>query len=497
VSGGFVAATATPTKAQELVNVLFNKMVAFGYDGIDVDWEPLCNPINQAWCGADNTTQYTNFITLLRTKLNTRVPRPLLTAAIGGGTEGAALINSLQNQFDQINVMTYDLGGPWYNDNWMTWYNSAIYNNQTTLIDIWGNTNILPSADGTITGLTNYQPAAPGVKIPSTKVGMGIPFYGRYWSGGFNLICTVGPCLYDTPNNGAIWPRLAWTPSQGTPPSISQQYDYNTLMTTVNREKYTPQNFFWDYDTEASYLSIDDPDVTNNNDRLITFDDDAAVERKVRYAQSHNLGGVMIWELPAGHLPPSSTNTFATRQPLINSLKSALANAKSPQIVIYNNSISTTWSAVATSATLTTGFAVTRPAVGTLVAGTKAIKVVSSTLNGSLGLSQLPAGNTTHPARVENVSFAVYIPGTTPNNKVAVKLQNLTGSWFPTTNLSTTNTQAKLVPIIGYAGWYKVSISIKDLNPWGRLFNRVNFINLLPTGTSNTYYVGGVEFYGR
>ena len=69
--GGFRAATTAAHRAT-LISDLVNFMSARGYDGIDIDWEPL---------EASDAAQYSQFVTELRTAIDAITPRPLLTAA--------------------------------------------------------------------------------------------------------------------------------------------------------------------------------------------------------------------------------------------------------------------------------------------------------------------------------------------------------------------------------------------------------------------------------
>src|SRR5262249_16651370 len=90
---GFQGATAS-TNLAAFVSNLTSLMSTSGYDGIDVDWEPL---------SASDAASFTSFINALRSALNTRSPTPLLTVATASQPPLFAL---LQNQFDQINLMT-------------------------------------------------------------------------------------------------------------------------------------------------------------------------------------------------------------------------------------------------------------------------------------------------------------------------------------------------------------------------------------------------------
>src|SRR6202008_4147011 len=167
----FRSATSSANRATFVSN-LVNFMTSRGYDGIDVDWETL---------QSSDAAQYTAFITALRTALNAVNPRPLLTAATAWQP---AILVQVQSQFDQINIMTYDLSGAW--PGWVTWHNAAIYDGGYKFPSTG---NPVPSSNGMVDNFT-------GAGISSAKLGIGIDFYGYVWSGGSG-----------TPTGGSTDPR--------------------------------------------------------------------------------------------------------------------------------------------------------------------------------------------------------------------------------------------------------------------------------------------------
>ena len=109
---GFRGAASAANRLRFVTN-LVSFASSRGYDGVDLDWEPL---------DAADVGLYSNLVTDLRVALNALSPRPLLTAAVGSQP---ALFASLQSRFDQINLMTYSFSGPY--SGWVTWFNSPIY----------------------------------------------------------------------------------------------------------------------------------------------------------------------------------------------------------------------------------------------------------------------------------------------------------------------------------------------------------------------------------
>ena len=271
---GFQGATSTANR-DTFINNLVSFMSARGYDGIDIDWEPL---------DSSDATQYTNFVNGLRSALNAFASPKLLTAAIASPPTPPSLIASLQSQFDQINLMTYDLSGPY--PGWVTWFNAPIYDGGYRFPSTGG---LVPSADGMINSLTNAG-------IPRNKLGIGVAFYGWIWSGGAG-----------TSTGGASIPRQAWT----TAP-VTSQLSYNAIMSTYYQSKL----YHWDNSAQAAYLSIDNAGSTT--DKFISYDDERTCQSKVSYARNRGLGGVMIWQLAQDYRPDQP-------DPLLEAIKQALA----------------------------------------------------------------------------------------------------------------------------------------------------------------------------
>jgi chitinase len=271
----FVPATSSnylQTFTANLVNIMTNR----GYDGIDIDWEPI---------NSSDTNQFVTFITTLRTKMDAISPRPLLTAAVA---TQPATIGSLQSKFDQINIMTYDMSGTWAG--WITWHNSCISNGGFRFPSTGG---LLPSTEEMVNTFTNGG-------TPLSKLGIGLAFYGKVWSGGTG-----------TPAGGATEPRQSWSNA----PTVTTA-TYDSIMTTY----YQSNLYHWDTNAQACYLSIDSASAAN--DKFISYDDERSCQSKVSFARNRRLGGIMIWELAEGYRP---SLPVGQREPLLQSIKQALA----------------------------------------------------------------------------------------------------------------------------------------------------------------------------
>jgi len=304
---GFQSATAPGTLGTFIGN-LTNFMQLYGYDGLDVDWEPLPTTDFQ---------QYTNFINQLRATLNTLTPVKLLTVAAGAypsfgdpPTSEYTMFAALQSQLDQINVMTYDLSGPY--SGWVTWFNAPIFDGGYTFPSTHG---LVPSTQGAINNFISNG-------VASAKLGIGVAFYGDIWAGGSG-----------TSTGGAALPRQSWT----TAPTVTSIAYFDIMPTYFQSNLY-----HWDNAAQAAYLSIDNSGSAN--DKFISYDDERTCETKVSYARNRFLGGVMIWELGEGY---RATLPIGQRDPLLQALKRAVATPQFISVQRTNNdvvlSFSTAW----------------------------------------------------------------------------------------------------------------------------------------------------------
>ncbi len=257
---GFSSAI-TPSIRRIFIRNLIQVLRRWGFDGIDLDMEPIRD---------SDVDNYKAFVRELYDELQQfrtpMSPRPLLTAATAWQPD---LFSELQQYFDQINLMTYDLSGAW--EGWVVWHNSSVYSAGMTFP---GTDRPLPSVDRMVQEFLDAG-------VEKKKIGIGIDFYGYVWQGGSG-----------TDTGGVTRPGQSWE----IPPSVTDNVPYYTIMEHYYREQY----YRWDSDAGATYLSIDRPG--SSRDFFISYEDERAIEEKIRYAHNNELGGVFIWELAGGYL---------------------------------------------------------------------------------------------------------------------------------------------------------------------------------------------------
>ena len=299
----FQAAT-TPANLPVFIRNITNFMAARGYDGVDLDWEPLPN---------SDAAQFTNLVTRLRSALNGFTQPKLLTAAVGAyppygdsATASYQMFAALQSKFDQINLMTYDLSGPYAG--WVTWFNSPIFDGG---YHFPGTSQLVPSIDGAVNNFINNG-VAPG------RLGIGLAFYGYLWTGGSG----------NSPTS-ITQPRQSWTNA----PTMTD-YRYTDIMAGY----YQSNLYHWDTSAQAAYISITNANPTQN--KFISYDDQRTCQCKVSYARNRNLGGVMIWNLAQDH-------TANTQDPLLQAVKQALATPGLTNLQTSGNDVNLNFSSIA------------------------------------------------------------------------------------------------------------------------------------------------------
>lgn len=238
----FASATNSTNRAAFIVN-LVNFVTSRGYDGIDIDWEPITS-----------TSQFKLFIPELRAALNAAKPGLLLTIASMG--DNASAIAAVQSHFDQINIMTYDMSGAW--QGWVVWHNAPVYDGGYKFP---GTNEVVPSADGDVKDFINAG-------ILKSKIGIGADFYGYVWS-------------------GVTRPRQTWTST----PNVTDNVPYYQLVNT-----YASYPVEWDSIAHAAFIS-----VPTGSGKFVSLDNEQTMAAKGAYVKSKGIGGMIIWELGGGY----------------------------------------------------------------------------------------------------------------------------------------------------------------------------------------------------
>lgn len=240
---GFRGALREANRAR-FVAALVEFALERGYDGIDLDMEPIEDA---------DVAGYEALVPQLRAALKAANPKWLLAAATASQP---AMFARLSQHFDQINVMTYDLSGPW--EGWVAWHNSAL-SNTTARFPAPNAQRLLPSVQSTMQlfGQAGIEPR---------KLGLGLAFYGVSWRG-------------------------AEAPEQ-----LGQGLEVSTLAhSELMRDLFSPARRRWDAGSQVPFLSISAAKAGES--RFVSYEDEQSLRLKVLWARQVGLGGAIIWEL--------------------------------------------------------------------------------------------------------------------------------------------------------------------------------------------------------
>ena len=262
-SDNFPAVASTPLLRAAFAHSCTDALREYGFDGIDIDWEyPGFAPHK----GTDADRE--NFTLLLQTLKDSLATLGksggrtyLLTAAVAAGPTGLAGIDvgRVAQILDQINVMTYDFYGPW---DPTANHNAPLYPSE--------------GADTSRCVDAAFRLFHNGYGIPSSKINLGVPFYGHTYTNCRSLSAPhTGPDTTHFSRFGAFY------------------YDIVGVMDSCTRH--------WDDRAQVPYL------VSDAWNLLISYDDVRSISAKAHYVLDHNVHGLIIWEITGDYLPDGST----------------------------------------------------------------------------------------------------------------------------------------------------------------------------------------------
>lgn len=260
-SGRFSDAALTPESRATFARSAVAFILDYGFDGVDIDWEyPTGSGLEGNVERPEDAENYILLLAELRAQLDMQTETDgksyLLTITVGAGEREYQGLDwaRIHPLVDFISVMTFDMGGPWSE---VTAFNAPLYD------------TMAEPPEGTSTDRSLQGVLAEGV--PADKLIMGIPFYGRGWSG------------VPAENNGLHQPFT------GLPPGTwdAGSFDYRDLV--VNYVGTFER--FWDDTAQVPWLYDADSGV------MISYDDAESIAGKAAYVREHGLGGIMVWEL--------------------------------------------------------------------------------------------------------------------------------------------------------------------------------------------------------
>ncbi|WP_379165739.1 glycosyl hydrolase family 18 protein [Paenibacillus roseus] len=235
-------------------------------DGLDIDWEyPVEGGETHNIHRPEDKQNFTLLMKTLREALDAAGSEDgkyyLLTIASGQSDSfvvNADLANSV-SYLDFINIMTYDFGGSWEK---LANHNAPLYYDSKLPKSSAPRSNVRGGAVGHLNG-----------GVPEHKLVLGLPFYGKGWSG------CAEPGQYVT--------------CTGVPPGTweSGVFDYHDVVTN-----YVGQNGYvryWNEAAKVAYL------YSPETQQFITYNDRTTMIYSASLVKTLNLAGVMSWEVSA------------------------------------------------------------------------------------------------------------------------------------------------------------------------------------------------------
>jgi chitinase len=262
---GSTSAANRPT----FVSNLKKLVTSYGFDGLDLDWEPFDTGDHAA-------------LQSLVSDLRSAITGILITMPVGcqnnNSPDNLSFFGTLAASLDQINLMSYGLSGAW--QGWKSWHSSPL---------VWNGDTATPIAIDSSVG--DYLAAG----VPAGKLGVGSGFYGE---------CYTGPVT---------------APDQPLGGSTVAASDGTMSYTNIMASYYSAAAYKWDNGAKVPYLSFASAHGSQAC-TYVTYEDEQAIAAKGAYAKSKGLGGVIIWTINEGYIASAPAGK---QSPLLEAMKTA------------------------------------------------------------------------------------------------------------------------------------------------------------------------------
>lgn len=277
----------------------------FGFDGVDMDWEPLSidgpNP---------DANDRNRFLALSRDVREAMSDKVMLVPVGWNNANRDNAVNpyygALAAYYDRINVMSYRMNscGNW----WASWHSSPLF----------GETASTPSS------VDNSVQALRRSGVPSAKIGIGIalvgqPYENGVWQNGRFVHATAGPYV-DAPHRNTNRAAIRISDNDVSYSNIIRYYD-------------DPAARRWDDTAKVPYLTfatpkpIPTPGWANPPIRTtyVTYEDERSIGEKGRYVEQRALGGTIVWTISQGYL---HWRINGEKDPLMKAVKAAFLSSR-------------------------------------------------------------------------------------------------------------------------------------------------------------------------
>jgi chitinase len=264
----FAAAASTDMRATFVSN-LAALLAKYGYDGLDLDWEPVESadqvPLQALVQALRAATPAGTLLTMPVGYENVNIPDDL------------SIYAAMAPDLDRINIMTYGMAGAF--EGWKSWHSSALYQTDSA----------------TPTSIDSSVKLYLQAGVPAAKLGIGAGFYG---------LCYTPPVTAPDQALGAA--TLVGDDGTLSYGNLAAVYDLSTgLRDTAAHSPY------------LSFATATGPKGCG----YVSYEDAQSLGDKGAYIRTNNLGGVIIWTINEGYLPSAPTGQ---RSPLLTALGAAV-----------------------------------------------------------------------------------------------------------------------------------------------------------------------------
>lgn len=270
-SSGFSDAVLTASSRATFAQSIVDFVDLHEFDGADIDWEyPVGGGLSTNVTRPQDRQNYTLFLHELRARFNTRSQTTgktyLLTIAAPANPAIIAHFDvpAIWPVLDWINLMTYDLRGPWGDP--FTGFNAPLYADPLEPV-----AEPVRSQWNVAAAVHNYLQLG----VPADRLHVGMAFYGRGFG---NVPVNSQNGLYQTyagPSTPGTWENGV--------------YDYTDLAT--NYENQAGWLKSWHETARVPWL------WHAGQRKFVGYDDPRSIAEKAFFLQQRQLGGAMFWEL--------------------------------------------------------------------------------------------------------------------------------------------------------------------------------------------------------
>lgn len=288
LSDHFPAIAADPEKRQTFANQCVSLIQAFGFDGIDLDWE------YPGFADHNGTVQDEVNFTLLLQAIRTAIDNygasinkdMYLTIAVSADPTKMDDVEwtNVSVIVDKINLMSYDFFGA---------FDSFTNHNSPLFAPAQGNAAF--NAHAAVETLVNTY------HVARSQINLGLAFYGR------SQVTTGSPNLFVS--------------STGTADQVTFQVDEGTPLFYNYKLQQQLFDEYWDDDAKVPYAL-----GKNGLNTFLSFDNEHSIAEKGKYIIDHQLGGAIIWEITGDYIETSPGSGSISATPLADTLKYVLCN---------------------------------------------------------------------------------------------------------------------------------------------------------------------------